>query len=45
MAAREPKIKNTIDKKHRKLTRKDIHAAAKRLKNWAAGARTTRSAL
>ena len=34
MAAREPKIKNTIDKKHRKLTRKDIHAAAKRLKNW-----------
>ena len=34
MAARKPKIKNTIDKKHRKLTRKDIHAAAKRLKNW-----------
>src|SRR5688572_238682 len=34
MAARKPKIKNTIDRKHRKLTRKDVHAAAKRLKNW-----------
>src|SRR5688572_7929066 len=34
MAARKPTIKNTIDKKHRKLTRKDVHAAAKRLKNW-----------
>ena len=34
MAARKLKIKNTIDKKHRRLTRKDIHAAAKRLKNW-----------
>ena len=34
MAARTPKIKNTIDKKHRRLTRKDVHAAAKRLKNW-----------
>ena len=27
MAARTPKIKNTIDKKHRRLTRKDVHAA------------------
>ena len=34
MAARKLKIKNTIEKRHRKLTRKDIHAAAKRLKNW-----------
>ena len=34
MAARVPKIKNTIEKKNRRLTRKDIHAAAKRLKNW-----------
>ena len=34
MAAPKPKIKNTIDKKYRKLTRKDVHAAAKRLKNW-----------
>ena len=34
MAARKPKIKNTTEKKHRRVTRKDIHAAAKRLKNW-----------
>ena len=34
MAARKLKIINTTEKKHRKLTRKDIHAAAKRLKNW-----------
>ena len=34
MAARKLKIRNTTEKKHRKLTRKDIHAAAKRLKNW-----------
>ena len=34
MAVRKPKVKNTIEKKNRKLTRKDIHAAAKRLKNW-----------
>lgn len=34
MAARKLKIVNTIEKKNRKLTRKDIHAAAKRLKNW-----------
>ena len=34
MAVRKPKVKNTIEKRNRKLTRKDIHAAAKRLKNW-----------
>ena len=28
------KVKDTRDKKHRKLTRKDVHAAARRLKNW-----------
>jgi kynurenine formamidase len=34
MAARKPRTIDTTKKKHRKLTRKDIHAAAKRLKNW-----------
>jgi len=28
------KVVNTLDAKHRKLTRKDVQAAAKRLKNW-----------
>jgi kynurenine formamidase len=28
------KLKNTLDARHRKLTRKDVRAAAKRLKNW-----------
>jgi len=28
------KLKDTRDKKHRKLKRKDVHAAARRLKNW-----------
>ena len=28
------KIVNTLDAKHRKLTRKDVQAAARRLKNW-----------
>jgi hypothetical protein len=28
------KLKDTRDKKHRKLTRKDVHKAAQRYKNW-----------
>ena len=32
--AAKPAIKNTTDAKHRKLTMKDIRAAAKRLSNW-----------
>jgi len=28
------KLKDTRDKKHRRLTRKDVHQAAKRYKNW-----------
>ena len=28
------KLKDTRDKKHRRLTRKDVHRAAKRYKNW-----------
>ena len=28
------KLKDTRDKKHRRLTRKDVHSAAKRYKNW-----------
>ena len=28
------KFRDTRDKKYRRLTRKDVHAAAKRLKNW-----------
>jgi len=37
MPSRSPasfKVVNTLDAKHRKLTRKDVQAAAKRLKNW-----------
>ena len=34
MAARKLKLKNTLDRKHRKLTRKDVHKAAQRYKNW-----------
>lgn len=32
--AAKPQIKNTTDPRHRKLTMKDIRAAAKRLSNW-----------
>src|SRR3970282_895497 len=28
------KLKDTRDRKHRRLTRKDVHRAAKRYKNW-----------
>jgi kynurenine formamidase len=30
----KPKLKDTRDKKNRRLTRKDVHKAAKRFKNW-----------
>ena len=32
--ARQPKLIDTREKKNRKLTRKDVHQAAKRCKNW-----------
>ena len=32
--ARKPALKNTTNPRHRKLTMKDIRAAAKRLSNW-----------
>jgi hypothetical protein len=32
--AAKPAIKNTTNPRHRKLTMKDIRAAAKRLSNW-----------
>ena len=35
----KPKFKDTRDKKNRKLTRKDVNAAAKRFKNWEVMAR------
>lgn len=33
-ALKTPKGFSTLDKKNRKLTRKDVHAAAKKYKNW-----------
>ena len=34
LKVRELKVRNTRDARPRKLTRKDVRAAAKRLKNW-----------
>jgi kynurenine formamidase len=32
--AAKPRTRSTLESRHRKLTRKDVRAAAKRLKNW-----------
>ena len=34
MNRKKLRFRDTRDRKHRRLTRKDVHAAAKRLRNW-----------